>query len=295
LQLVEILTVSADGAVPIAHRLVDGSTEDSTTHIETWDSLVAMVGSESFTYVADCKLATRDNLDHIAAKGGRFLTILPRTRREDEIGRSWIATGEPAWQEIARSPGKRKADPAAPARWRHGARVDSTSGPRSPSATAVSQLATSPLASLAGIADGKVVRGQHLRAGTARTKATETLSVTNRNRKNDRRAVTMQRSEGAGITSDAARTVANTARPSRSAIPISPSGRHILRRIATRPTYWSVVVVVSPRWATHHLPKASSSSASALVRPNLGSTLKAITPNEHKWSTITLSERGDRR
>ena len=111
LQLVEILTVSADGAVPIAHRLVDGSTEDSTTHIETWDSLVAMVGSESFTYVADCKLATRDNLDHIAAKGGRFLTILPRTRREDEIGRSWIATGEPTWQEIARSPGKRKADP----------------------------------------------------------------------------------------------------------------------------------------------------------------------------------------
>jgi hypothetical protein len=111
LQLVEILTVSADGAVPIAHRLVDGSTEDSTTHIETWDTLVAIVGSESFTYVADCKLATRDNLDHIAAKGGRFLTILPRTRKEDEIGRCWIAGGDIAWREIARAPGKRKADP----------------------------------------------------------------------------------------------------------------------------------------------------------------------------------------
>jgi transposase len=111
LQLVEILTVSADGAIPIAHRLVDGSTEDSTTHIETWDSLVAMLGSESFTYVADCKLATRDNLDHIAAKGGRFLTILPRTRKEDEIGRCWIADGNVAWNEIARAPGKRKTDP----------------------------------------------------------------------------------------------------------------------------------------------------------------------------------------
>ena len=110
-QLVEILTVSADGAIPIAHRLVDGSTEDSTTHIETWDSLVAMVGTESFTYIADCKLATRDNLDHIAAKGGRFLTILPRSRKEDEVGRRWIAGRDIDWQEIARAPGKRKADP----------------------------------------------------------------------------------------------------------------------------------------------------------------------------------------
>jgi transposase len=110
-QLVEILTVTADGAIPIAHRLVDGSTEDSTTHIETWDALVAMVGTESFTYVADCKLATRDNLDHIAGNGGRFLTILPRTRKEDEIGRCWIAGGDVAWQEIARAPGKRKGDP----------------------------------------------------------------------------------------------------------------------------------------------------------------------------------------
>ncbi len=49
LQLVEILTVSADGAVPIAHRLVDGSTEDSTTHICTWDQLVSMLGTASFT------------------------------------------------------------------------------------------------------------------------------------------------------------------------------------------------------------------------------------------------------
>ncbi|MGH9278913.1 MAG: IS1634 family transposase [Acidimicrobiales bacterium] len=110
-QLVEILTVSADGAVPVAHRLVDGSTEDSTTHVESWDALVAMLGAPGFTYVADCKLATRDNLDHIASRGGRFLTILPRTRKEDEAGRAWIAGGDVGWQEIARGPGRRKADP----------------------------------------------------------------------------------------------------------------------------------------------------------------------------------------
>ncbi len=111
LQLVEILTVSADGAVPIAHRLVDGSTEDSTTHISTWDQLVAMVGTAAFTYVADSKLCTRDNLDHIAHHGGRFLTILPKTRKEDRIGRAWIAGGDVPWAEIARRPGKKKDDP----------------------------------------------------------------------------------------------------------------------------------------------------------------------------------------
>jgi transposase len=111
LQLVEILTVSSDGAIPIAHRLVDGATEDSTTHIETWDTLVKMLGTAAFTYVADSKLATRDNMDHIARNGGRFLTILPKTRKEDELGRAWIASGAVVWEEIARRPGKRKDDP----------------------------------------------------------------------------------------------------------------------------------------------------------------------------------------
>jgi hypothetical protein len=111
LQLVEILTVSADGAVPIAHRLADGSTEDSTTHISTWDQLVAMVGTAAFTYVADSKLAARDNLDHIAHNGGWFLTILPKTRKEDGIGRAQIAGGELCWAEIVRRPGKRQDDP----------------------------------------------------------------------------------------------------------------------------------------------------------------------------------------
>lgn len=110
-QFVEILTVSADGAVPIAHRLADGSTEDSTTHIGTWDELVALVGSAEFTYVADCKLASSDNMRHIADNGGRFLTILPRTRREDGVGRDWIASGAVSWTEIARQPGRRKNAP----------------------------------------------------------------------------------------------------------------------------------------------------------------------------------------
>jgi transposase len=110
-QLVWILTVAADGAVPLAHRLCDGNTEDSTTHIATWDELVGLCGRSDFLYVADCKLATRDNMDHIAANQGRFLTVLPRSRREDETGRAWLAAGAIDWVEIARRPGRRVTDP----------------------------------------------------------------------------------------------------------------------------------------------------------------------------------------
>jgi hypothetical protein len=75
------------------------------------------------------------------------------------------------------------------------------------------------------MADGNAVRGQDLSAGTAATNGTETRPVTYKNRKKERKAVTMQRSDGADIISDAARTVVNTARPSRSPTTTSSSGR----------------------------------------------------------------------
>jgi transposase len=110
-QLVWILTTSADGAVPITYRLADGNTEDSTTHVATWDTLAAMLGRSDFLYVADCKLATRDNFDHIASRGGRFVTVLPRSRKEDTTGRAWLAAGPVDWNEIVRRPGRRAHDP----------------------------------------------------------------------------------------------------------------------------------------------------------------------------------------
>jgi len=41
-QLLLILTISADGAVPIAYRVADGSTPDDVTHIPTWEQLRAL-------------------------------------------------------------------------------------------------------------------------------------------------------------------------------------------------------------------------------------------------------------
>jgi transposase len=110
-QFVLTLTVSADGAVPLAHRLLDGNVTDDQTHIATWDGLVDLVGRPDFLYVADSKLATREQMAHIHSHRGRFLSILPRSRAEDGQIREWAQTHAFDWTEAARRPGKRNDDP----------------------------------------------------------------------------------------------------------------------------------------------------------------------------------------
>jgi transposase len=110
-QLVLILTVTADGAVPLTHRLVAGNMNDDCTHIDTWDELRKLTGHAGFLYVADSKLCTRGQMGHIDREGGRFVTVLPRTRREDGQLRDWMTTGTPEFTEAARRPGKRHSDP----------------------------------------------------------------------------------------------------------------------------------------------------------------------------------------
>ncbi|MGH9920122.1 MAG: IS1634 family transposase, partial [Nitrososphaerales archaeon] len=110
-QLLYILTVSSDGAVPIAYRTADGNTVDDVTHIETWDSLVALIGSANFIYVADSKLCSAEAMRHIARGGGRFVTIIPHGRREDTWFRDFAQSHVPEWQEAYRRAGARLGDP----------------------------------------------------------------------------------------------------------------------------------------------------------------------------------------
>jgi transposase len=110
-QLVWILTVSADGAVPLAYRLADGNTVDDPTHVPTWDGLVGLLGRTDFLYVADSKLCSRAAMGHITGKGGRFVTVLPRSRGEDSAFREHLQTHSPTWTEAARRPAGRLADP----------------------------------------------------------------------------------------------------------------------------------------------------------------------------------------
>ena len=110
-QLVFILTVSGDHAVPVIYRLADGNTTDDPTHIPTWDTLAELTGHTSFLYVADCKLAGGEAMRHIHGRGGRFITVLPRSRKEDAAFRAWMQDHQPAWAEAARAPGARLGDP----------------------------------------------------------------------------------------------------------------------------------------------------------------------------------------
>src|SRR5680860_541079 len=110
-QLLFILTISADGAVPIAYRVADGNTADDVTHVPTWDELRALVGRPGFLYVADSKLCSKQAMGHIHSHGGRFVTIVPHGRREDTWFRDWAQTHAPVWVEADRRPGARLGDP----------------------------------------------------------------------------------------------------------------------------------------------------------------------------------------
>jgi transposase len=99
-QLLYILTVSRDGAVPVHFRVDNGNATDDRSHIDTWKTLCELTGRRDFLYVADCKLATAENMAHIHQHGGRFLTILPRTRSEDTSFRAAIRKGLDGWKPL---------------------------------------------------------------------------------------------------------------------------------------------------------------------------------------------------
>ena len=109
-QLLFILTVDAEGGVPVQFRLADGNASDSTSHIESWNTLRSIAGRADFLYVADSKLCSRDNMAHIHAAGGRFVTVLPRSRLEDAEFRKWIQTHTPDWEVVWDRPNPRYED-----------------------------------------------------------------------------------------------------------------------------------------------------------------------------------------
>jgi transposase len=99
-QLLFILTVSKDGGVPVYFQARSGNTADDQTHRATWDLLCTLAGRRDFLYVADCKLATAENMAHVHQHGGRFLTLIPRTRNEDRSFRESLSRGQVRWRPI---------------------------------------------------------------------------------------------------------------------------------------------------------------------------------------------------
>ena len=112
-QLVYSLTISADGAVPVHYKTYDGNTSDDRTHIDTWQTVRKIRGDANFMYVADSKLCSRGNMRFIEEQGGRFLTVVPRTRKEHIDFRAYIQDHLVPWKEVFRkevSPNPDKPD-----------------------------------------------------------------------------------------------------------------------------------------------------------------------------------------
>jgi transposase len=99
-QLLYILTVTGDGAVPVQFRVESGNATDDRSHQGSWELLCQLTGRRDFLYIADCKLATTENMAYLHQRGGRFLSTLPRTRSEDVAFRAAVVKGEVQWRRI---------------------------------------------------------------------------------------------------------------------------------------------------------------------------------------------------
>ena len=109
-QLVLGLSVSGDGAVPIWHQIYDGNQTDDRLHLANHKALQKLLQRMDFIYVADCKLATEENLRKISAWNGRFVSVMPRTWKADEQFRKRVRRGEIQWKHILSRRNHRKPD-----------------------------------------------------------------------------------------------------------------------------------------------------------------------------------------
>ncbi len=107
-QLVFGLNITSDGHVPLSFNLWDGNTTDDVTHIPNWNGLRALIAKEDFIYVADCKLCSKDNLDHINKYGGSFITIFPKGRKEVTQFINHLKTNKVKWEPACKTQISRK-------------------------------------------------------------------------------------------------------------------------------------------------------------------------------------------
>lgn len=109
-QLVLGMSVTADGSVPLMHRIYSGNQTDDCLHPENHRRLCQLLRTSDFIYVADCKLATQENLGKIDALGGRFVSVMPRTWSEDESFRKTVRKGMSNWKHLLSRRNNRKPD-----------------------------------------------------------------------------------------------------------------------------------------------------------------------------------------
>jgi transposase len=109
-QLVLGLSVTGDGAVPVAHQISDGNRTDDRLHPANHRALQKLLERVDFIYVADCKLASEENLRKISAWGGLFVSVMPRTWKEDEAFRENVRRGAIKWKRVLSRKNNRHPD-----------------------------------------------------------------------------------------------------------------------------------------------------------------------------------------
>jgi len=107
-QIVFGLNITADGNVPLSFELFDGNRTDDTTHIPNWNGLRQFLKKSDFIYIADCKLCSQKNLDHIHEHGGKFITIVPKNRKEVKRFHAFLKTDPIQWRYAYETPDSRK-------------------------------------------------------------------------------------------------------------------------------------------------------------------------------------------
>ena len=107
-QLVFGLNITSDGHVPLSYKLFDGNTNDDVTHIPNWNGLRTLLAKEDFIYVADCKLCSSENLNHIAQNGGFFITIVPKGRKEVKSFLKYLKSNDIQFKDAYKTRSSRK-------------------------------------------------------------------------------------------------------------------------------------------------------------------------------------------
>ena len=109
-QLVLGMSVSADGSVPLVHKVYSGNQTDDRLHPENHQRLRQLLQRSDFIYVADCKLATEENLGRIRGYGGRFVSVMPRTWKQDGAFRQRLRAGKVQWSHLLSRKNNREPD-----------------------------------------------------------------------------------------------------------------------------------------------------------------------------------------
>lgn len=96
-QMVFGLNITEDGHVPLSYETYNGNTTDSDTHRPNWDALRQQLETEDFIYIADSKLCSIENMAYIAENDGKFITLMPKNRKEVKKFHARLKTHDIPW------------------------------------------------------------------------------------------------------------------------------------------------------------------------------------------------------